>query len=241
MTMKKFTLLELLIVIGILGILVTLLLPSLQRARHKAKVVVCISNSNQINKALSFHLLDNNGKTPDTLYEGHETNGVAPAHGWVGIKTTLNSAYDYRSLNVYLGAENGRSDVELPVAKCPLDNFDNNGQGEDSFFGSEGTSYIGNAREKNWGLNGAANPDGSFNGKLGIFVAGIDASSSKMVSVVEFGGWCRAIPYPEPWSHSWHGKNQYSLGFLDGHVINTKVFSGMKVTDDYSFDRNSTD
>ena len=51
MTKKIFTLLELLIVIGILAILVSLLLPSLSRARESAKIAVCLSNQSQFYRA----------------------------------------------------------------------------------------------------------------------------------------------------------------------------------------------
>lgn len=44
---KSFTLLELLIVIAVLGILVSLLLPSLMKARESAKETVCMSNRAQ--------------------------------------------------------------------------------------------------------------------------------------------------------------------------------------------------
>lgn len=42
--MRKFTLLELIIVIAVIAILLSLLLPSLSRAREKSEVVVCSSN-----------------------------------------------------------------------------------------------------------------------------------------------------------------------------------------------------
>lgn len=44
---KPFTLLEMLIVISIIAILLTLLLPSLRRARELARAALCLNNSNQ--------------------------------------------------------------------------------------------------------------------------------------------------------------------------------------------------
>lgn len=53
--MKKFTLLELLIVCAIIGILVSILLPSLVEARNKTKAAACLSNLKQIGTEIIQH------------------------------------------------------------------------------------------------------------------------------------------------------------------------------------------
>ena len=57
--MKKFTLVELLIVVAIIGILMSLLLPSLMRAREVTKTAVCLSNNAQINQAMQVYVSKN--------------------------------------------------------------------------------------------------------------------------------------------------------------------------------------
>lgn len=59
--MKKFTLIELLVVIAIIGILLSILLPSLASAKIKAKKAICLSNTNQIGKAMLSNGIQNNG------------------------------------------------------------------------------------------------------------------------------------------------------------------------------------
>jgi len=58
---KKFTLLELLIVIAIIAILLSLLLPSLSQAREKAKQVYCLSNGRSISGGMMLHSKDFDG------------------------------------------------------------------------------------------------------------------------------------------------------------------------------------
>lgn len=60
----KFTLLELLVVIAIIGILLSLLLPSLTRSREKVKRAVCLSNLAQSHMANQIYARNNNGGLP---------------------------------------------------------------------------------------------------------------------------------------------------------------------------------
>lgn len=62
--MKKFTLLELLIVVAIIGILASLLLPSLGRARLKAQQAVCLSNHRQVSLVILSYSGSNNSYAP---------------------------------------------------------------------------------------------------------------------------------------------------------------------------------
>ncbi|MCM8535859.1 MAG: type II secretion system GspH family protein [Lentisphaeraceae bacterium] len=55
---QKFTLVELLVVIAIIGILASMLLPSLQNARNLSKVAVCKSNMKQVGVAAASYMTD---------------------------------------------------------------------------------------------------------------------------------------------------------------------------------------
>jgi len=61
---RGFTLVELLVVIAIIGLLIAILLPSLGKARDRAKTAVCASNLKEIGVAFRMYTeSENNGKT----------------------------------------------------------------------------------------------------------------------------------------------------------------------------------
>jgi prepilin-type N-terminal cleavage/methylation domain-containing protein/prepilin-type processing-associated H-X9-DG protein len=71
--MKGFTLVELLVVIGIIALLIAILLPALNKARETANRAKCSANLRQIGQAMLLYCSDNQGMYPCTQY----TTGTA--------------------------------------------------------------------------------------------------------------------------------------------------------------------
>ena len=59
---RGFTLVELLVVIGIIALLLAMLLPALNKARNQARTVACMSNMRQISAAVLAYADSNGGR-----------------------------------------------------------------------------------------------------------------------------------------------------------------------------------
>ena len=94
-TTKAFTLIELLVVIAIIALLISILLPSLSRARELSKRLVCAANIKGIGTSAKIYANDNNEKwmipgfkksaiVDDTLIEYTLANNGLQGEGQVG-------------------------------------------------------------------------------------------------------------------------------------------------------------
>src|SRR5579859_1486 len=173
-----FTLVELLIVIGIIGILAALLLPALNKARQKAQGAYCLNNGKQLILAWQLYASDNGDWLPPNNMAN--VGGMPPPYSgnynWVRGDNQTSDATNidflinpqYASLAAYSGPQ-------YKVYKCPGDRHTWTDPGRHqwprvmSYAMNEAVGTLPWSREAtdrnglNWGLGSSTGPANTHN------------------------------------------------------------------------------
>ena len=259
---KRFTLIELLVAIAIIGILASLLAPSLKSAREAGKRTVCVNNNKQM--ALAFVLFgDNNDDTfPAHIgaynYSWDDYLGVGSYDGRNLSEATAKLTYvtnpDEASILYHCPTASYNLGTASNGAQLSRQYVDSNGYYSIT-YGANGGGMIGTRGDPSnpeSGLGCRYVNEGPYGAGWGAKISSI-AHSSETILMAEYVyptkrlGWAggRAVTWKSlsanlavPQYHSRHNKSMFSvMAFTDGHAKFINVLSTYNTADDNMWDR----
>ncbi len=112
---RAFTLVELLVVVGVIALLLSILLPTLAMARQSALTTVCASNIRQLAACAIAYASDNRGYYPPAHFEFLTSN----LHRWHGTRSAATEPFSFEGspLRRYMRATAIRTCPEFEPGK----------------------------------------------------------------------------------------------------------------------------
>lgn len=209
---RGFTIVELLVVVMIIGVLIALLLPALNKARVAANITTCLSNVRQIGLAAIMYANDNTDYFPSTpsKYQSIPMYGYGGKINAVGYGPDIIPA-EQRILYPYISNVN--------VFRCPNDYgavVDGVPYEQPSTFEAAGTSYFFNC-----GVNTLGDYWYEGAGLWGRKRSQVARSSQKILfyeRIMSAGG-----VYVMPWHIPRKDEHRFSAVFVcvDGHAVHS--------------------
>jgi prepilin-type N-terminal cleavage/methylation domain-containing protein/prepilin-type processing-associated H-X9-DG protein len=163
---RGFTLVELLVVIGIISLLISMLLPALNKARRASNELACASNIRQFGLGIQIYCNNNKGFMPAKGPDGSNasSNNFGPTGGVIGVDdpslwfNAIPRAVSGRSFyQILLDDQSGKNPLPTPgtnsIFMCPMAGAPQTQPGNDTISPS-GDAYLLNGIDSTGQLAG---------------------------------------------------------------------------------------
>ncbi len=223
-TRPGFTLVELLVVIGIIAVLISILLPAMQRARAAARMTACASNQRQILNAILMYANEHRGAyPPDAIAMPNPNNpAVNSDFGW----------FTKPFVGQYLGTQTDLPYYTTVVALFCPDVGATRVPTQPRFYGGNlGIGYNCHPDARLWKRDRNGRPQARFGSvalpsQMIVLVDANDAAdrgSRRWVQVFNGAGTSFFAGYtanPANDATSYRHARRANVGFADGHIEN---------------------